>query len=151
MKKQSYYSILVLLAVVLATAPLMGAEEQTMSSGSITFVSGGVGEDSAERMATLSKDFNLNLLFATKDGHYLADVAVIISDARGVKVIEAVSEGPFLLAKLAPGKYQVKATYAGESFTQQTTIPAGARRELVFRWVEEEAQVTDRHCKMNCG
>ena len=137
MRKRSNCTVIVLLTALL-TPPVLADEEQIMSRGSITFVSGGVGEDSAERMAALSKDFNLKLLFATKDGHYLADVSVTISDSRGATVLETVSAGPFLLAKLVPGKYQIKATYAGASFAQQTTIPAGARREMVFRWVEAD-------------
>ena len=136
MKKRSLCSVLFLFVAALAAGSAQSAEEQVVSSGPVTYVSGGIGEDSAARMAALGKDFNLKLLFAAKDGHYLAKVAVIISDARGGKVLEAVSEGPFLLAKLAPGKYQVKATYAGESYTRETSIPKIAQRELIFRWVE---------------
>lgn len=102
----------------------------------VKFVSGGVSDDSAERMAALGKEFNLKLLFAAKDGHYLADVAVTISDAGNRKVLDAVSEGPFLFAQLAPGKYAVTATYAGLAQTSSTTIAATGRRELVFRWDE---------------
>jgi hypothetical protein len=129
---------LVAFAVILTAVPARSADDQVMSSGSVKFVSGGVGEDSAERISALSKDFNLKLLFAQKDGHYLADVAVTISDAQGKKVLEAISEGPWLLAKLAPGKYQVTAAFGGESFTRATTIPASGQRELIFRWERAE-------------
>jgi hypothetical protein len=103
----------------------------------VKFVSGGVSDDSAERMAVLGKEFNLKLLFAAKDGHYLADVAVSISDAGNRKVLETVSEGPFLFAQLAPGKYAITATYAGTAQTRSTNIAATGRRELVFRWDEQ--------------
>ena len=108
----------------------------TAAAQNVKFVSGGVSDDSAERMAAVSKEFNLKLLFAAKDGHYLADVAVTISDAGNRKVLDAVSEGPFLFAQLAPGKYAITATYAGLAQTSSTTIAATGRRELVFRWDE---------------
>jgi hypothetical protein len=65
----------------------------TAAAQNVKFVSGGVSDDSAERMAALGKEFNLKLLFAAKDGHYLADVAVSISDAGNRKMLETVSEG----------------------------------------------------------
>ena len=102
----------------------------------VKFVSGGVSDDSAERMAALGKEFNLKLLFAARDGHYLADVAVSISGAGNRKVLETVSEGPFLFAQLSPGKYVINATYAGTAQTRSTTIAATGRRELIFRWEE---------------
>lgn len=92
-------------------------------------------------MKLLGKEFNLKLLFAAKDGHYLADVAVTISDARNSNVLGTVSEGPFLFARLAPGKYQITATYAGVSQTRSTTIAAAGRRELTFRWEEQSDSV----------
>jgi len=136
MKKQMHLPILVIFLVSLLTLPQVMAQRQAASGSQAPFVSGGVGEDSAARMAALGKEYNLKLLFAAKDGHYLADVAVTISDAHGGKVLETVSEGPFLFARLAPGKYQVTARYAGVSSTRETTIANAGRRELVFRWEE---------------
>ena len=111
----------------------------TAAAQNVKFVSGGVSDDSAERMAALGKEFNLKLLFAAKDGHYLADVAVSISDAGNRKILDTISEGPFLLAQLPPGKYAISATYAGAAQTRNTTIAATGRRELIFRW-EEQAE-----------
>lgn len=105
----------------------------------VKFVSGGVGEDSDARMQALTKDYNLRLLFAAKDGHYLADVAVKITNERGAKVLDAVSDGPWLLANLAPGKYEITATYEGKPVTRSTTIAPSRRREVFFRW-EEKAE-----------
>jgi hypothetical protein len=109
----------------------------TAAAQNVKFVSGGVSEESTERMAAIGKEFNLKLLFAAKDGHYLADVAVAISDAANRKVLETVAEGPFLFAQLAPGKYAITATYAGLAQTRSTTIAATGRRELIFRWAEQ--------------
>lgn len=110
------------------------AEEKIMTSGQVKFVSGGVGVESDARMQALSKQFNLRLLFAAKDGHYLADVALTITDARGARILDTVAEGPWLLATIAPGKYVIAATYAGTTVTRSTTIPGSGRREVFFRW-----------------
>lgn len=121
-----------------AANTVQSAQNETLTSGQVTFVSGGVGEDSLQRMEALSKDFNLKVIFALKAGNYISDVAVVISDARGAKVLETVSEGPWFLAKLPPGKYQFNATYESESFTRAMTIPATGKRELIFRWERAE-------------
>lgn len=108
----------------------------------VKYVSGGIGDDSAAQMAAVGREFNLKLLFAAKDGHYLSDVAVSIADSANRKVLDVVSEGPFLFVQLPPGKCQVTATYAGAAQTRTTTIASSGRRELVFRWEEpaESAQ-----------
>lgn len=123
-------------ATALPAMQARAADNQVLTSGQIKFVSGGVGDDSDARMQALSKDFNLRLLFAAKDGHYLADVALTITNARGDKVLDTVAEGPWLLATLAPGKYQITATHAGAPVTRSTTIPDKGRREIFFRWDE---------------
>ena len=110
------------------------ADEKIMTSGQVKFVSGGVGVESDARMQALSKQFNLRLLFAAKDGHYLADVALTITDARGARILDTVAEGPWLLATIAPGKYVIAATYAGTTVTRSTTIPGSGRGEVFFRW-----------------
>ena len=125
-----------LLLLALTSAGGRAADAPAAAGGQGKFISGGVGEDSNARIQALTKDYNLRLLFAAKDGHYLADVAVTITDARGAKVLETVSEGPWLLTNLAPGKYEIAASYDGKPVTHATTIPASGRREIFFRWDE---------------
>lgn len=138
MRLRAFLMTLFLFVAAFAGVYGWAAGDQILSSGPVKFVSGGVGEDSNARMQALSKDFNLRLLFAAKDGHYLADVALMIKDARGGKVLDTVAEGPWLLATLAPGKYQITATYAKKSVTRSTTVPKAGRREVFFRWDEPQ-------------
>jgi len=132
-----------LLGAGVSVLPVSAAGETIMTSGNVKYVSGGVGDDSDARMQSLGKEFNLKLLFAAKDGHYLADVALTIVNERGVKVLDTTSEGPWLFAALAPGKYRITATYAGTAVTRDTTVPASGRREVFFRWVEPVESATD--------
>lgn len=137
---RSYIVRLASLALIAALAGLQAhaAGDQIMTSGRVKFVSGGVGEESNARMQALSKEFNLRLLFAAKDGHYLADVAVTITDAHGARILETVAQGPWLLATLVPGKYVITAIYAGTTVTRATTMPSSGRREVFFRWEEPQ-------------
>ncbi len=130
--------ILIACGAAAAAGTAQSAQSQIMTSGQVTFASDGVGEESLRRMEALSKGFNLKVIFALKTGNYVSDVAVAISDVRGAKVLATVSEGPWFLAKLPPGKYQFTATYESESFTRTTTIPATGQRELIFRWERAE-------------
>ena len=75
--------IAVLTLAALAGLPARAADGVVMKSGNVSYVSGGVGEESLERITVLAKDFNLQLLFAAKTGNYLADVAEYSRCARG--------------------------------------------------------------------
>lgn len=136
MKASIIRIVLCVLAAQCAATAAAAADEPVLTQGSLRFVSGGVGDDSDARMHARFADFNLRLLFAAIDGHYLADVAVTISDAGGSRVLDTVAQGPWLLASIAPGRYVVTAQYDGRTVTQKTTIAARGTRELVFRWQE---------------
>src|SRR5262245_46187532 len=72
--------------------------EQGKTGDRVAYVSGGVGDDSQDRMASLGRDYNLKLMFTLNEGNYLADVGVAVADSRGNKVIDDVSNGPFFFA-----------------------------------------------------
>ena len=74
--------------------------------GNVSYVSGGIGEDSRERMKAFSAAFNLKLLFAYKSGSYMSDVDVVVADAKGKPLIKASSEGPIFMARLPAGAYE---------------------------------------------
>ena len=129
-------AMLAVLAVFFAGALQGGALAQTLPVKQAAFIAGGVGDDSAERMAAIGKEYNLKLLFAAKDGRYLADVAVSIKDDADRAVLVTTSEGPFLFVQLPPGKYRITTDYAGVVQARTTSVAASGRREMVFRWDE---------------
>jgi hypothetical protein len=99
-----------------------------------TYISGGIGEAEQQDFAAREKEFNLKLVFSLVEGNYLADVHVVVSDAKGRKVVEQVAEGPFFMARLPPGEYQVSATYGGKSVNRKMRIVANRLRTEYFRW-----------------
>lgn len=117
-----------------AWSAAQGADEAVMRNGDVSYVSGGVGDESMQRMSGLAGEFNLQLLCVANAGNYLSDVAVSIRDARGTVVLDAKTDGPLLLARLPAGRYQVVAALDGVTQRQTIMVSAGTQRKLVLRW-----------------
>jgi len=105
--------------------------------GGVSYVSGGVGTDSIDRLNSLARDFNLKLVFALTSGSYVSDVRVAIADAKGKMMLDTTSDGPWLLTRLPAGNYQVVATLSGNTVKRQVAVGAGKLRTVDFRWVTE--------------
>jgi hypothetical protein len=67
--------------------------------------SGGIGLDERE---TAPKD-GTKLVFAAEEGKFVANVKVQVMDASGKKLVDTVSDGPWLILKLPAGRYSVQA------------------------------------------
>lgn len=98
-----------------------------------SFISGGIGIDSEERLKAREKEFNLKLVFTLAEGNYLSEVGVSIKNAAGKTLVEHVADGPFFLAKLPAGTYTVATSYEGKSQTRKVSVGAGLKTEY-FRW-----------------
>jgi hypothetical protein len=105
--------------------------------GGVAYVSGGVDTTQQQAIKEMRKDYNLQLLFALKGGAYLSDVKVKIQDSAGKSVLETVSSGPFLLARLPPGTYQVTADFHGKAQTRSAGVKSGGISDLNFFWDKE--------------
>lgn len=120
-------------AVCAASAADLAPEVQ--NENGISYVSGGIGDQSQQAMEELASDFNLQLTFAqAQGGNYLADVPVIIQDDQGNSVLEVVSEGPIFYADLDPGAYTVMASSDGEVRERQVEIQEGSSSTVHFTW-----------------
>ena len=133
-------------AIVLGTAslvpalvPITGAATDAVvqTSGGVSYVSGGIGTDSIDRLNSLAADFNLKLVFAMSSGNYVTGVRVAIADASGKTVLDTTSEGPWFLTRIPAGNYQVVATFAGNAVKRQVAVGASASRTVDFRWASE--------------
>ena len=51
-------------------------EEAVQAVEDVSYVSGGAGTDSRDRLNSLAKDFNLKLVFALKSGEYPSEVGI---------------------------------------------------------------------------
>ena len=107
---------------------------QIQQSGNVSYVSGGVSEEDRAAFDSIVRDFNLKLVFATKNGEYLSDTEVVVSSGRGQPVLEARSDGPWFFARLPSGQYTVTASANGRSIRRSVVVGARGLRTLDFRW-----------------
>ena len=135
-KKLTAYSLAAFLAGSLAAVSGVSASDDAVvqTAGSVTYVSGGVGTESIDRLNALAADFNVKLVFAMTSGEYVSGVRVAIADAKGTTLLEATSDGPWFLAKLPNGNYQVIATLAGKALKRPVSVGPGKIRTVDFRW-----------------
>lgn len=108
--------------------------QQKQSDSGIPYVSGGVGEDERTALTAASRDYNLKLIFTDKGGHYLSGVTVSVKGAKGADVLEAVSDGPWFLAKLPPGAYRISASSGEQRQTRPVTVGKQKQSRLAFHF-----------------
>jgi len=102
----------------------------------ITYVSGGIGLDEREALSATASEYNLKIVFALKEGNYLADASVLIKNALGRTVLDAVSDGPWFYARLPAGQYAVTATMMEKANTEKVQIKPAGQSVLHFYWTE---------------
>jgi len=108
----------------------------------VCYISGGISGDEVSQFKSHAKEYLLEIVFVRKADaedndrieEYIADVQLQIKDAKGNVVVETVTEGPFFLANLPPGKYQISADYAGVVKHNMVTISAKKHQRIVFLW-----------------
>lgn len=76
-------------------------------------------------------------MFASKSGAYLSDVGVNIADSTGRTLLDIACDGPWFLAKLPAGAYQIVATFAGNAVRQHVSVGAERLKTVDFRWASE--------------
>jgi hypothetical protein len=111
-----------------------GGPLQIQDYQGVPYVTGGVGEEERDYLKTISKNFNLKLMFAATTGNYLSDVQVEIRDARNQTVLDAVSNGPFLYADLPAGSYTVAVSGPGQVAKRSVKLSRGRQVQLNFFW-----------------
>ena len=124
-------------ASLITVASAQNNEAILKTSAGVPYVSGGIGTDSIDRLDALASQFNLKLVFALRTGVYLSDVKVTVADARGTTLLDALSQGPWLMAKLPAGNYQIAATVAGVTERRSVAIGGAKLSTVDFRWASE--------------
>jgi len=105
--------------------------------GSVSYLSGGIGLDESNAIKQAASQYPLELEFvrkATPKAEYLSDIKVTIKDHAGKTVLETMSNGPFLLAKLPAGQFTVTAEQGGEAKKRVVHIKAQGHERLMFVW-----------------
>ncbi len=127
-----------LLAGVIAVHPATAVEEPAGENAPVRYISGGVSESGMQRIDAETNGYNLKLLCVAQ-GAYLADVSVKITDSKGANVLDVVTDGPVLLAKLPPGSYTVTAKgEKGSVLTQPVKVRDARLFSYVLRFPAKE-------------
>ncbi len=104
----------------------------------VEYMSGGIGSDEAQLMETVLPRWPASFEFAIKDhkgAEFAANVHVTVRDSSGVALLDnVVSGGPFMVARLDPGNYEVEAQLGKQVLKQQLRVPQGASAKATFVW-----------------
>lgn len=117
------------------------APDRVQEQNGITFVSGGIGADSRDDLATREKSYNFKLV-ATLDGSgsFVSGVRVTLTSAAGDKLVEHVTDGPIMLAGLPSGSYLLTATFRGIIHTRKFQVRAERLHTEYMRWPADPSQ-----------
>lgn len=93
---------------------------------------GGIGED--ER--ALAPETGIRLSFFVQPGNYLSKVAVQVRDGNENEIVNVVTDGPWLILDLDPGRYQVIATSDYGAVQSLVIDVSGTTEEFGFAFPE---------------
>lgn len=142
-RKAALTAILGLLAAGSGYSQAMAGLPPVHQDGAVEYLSGGIGKDEATAVEKASHHWPLTLAFSQQGqrrAEYTADVAVLVRDAQGHTALQAKADGPYLLARLAPGHYTVEATLAGKTLHRKVDIKAGHMARETFLWPADKAK-----------
>ena len=120
------------LCIVNNTA-VLADEVQTTPEG-IQYANGGIGQEEADSLSQMAKDYSLNLVFSQGSGGKIIDVDVIIYDAQGKPVFTLANAGPQLLVNLPAGKYRIMANYKGVKQSNTITLDGKKSNRVILNW-----------------
>ena len=126
-----------LLMVPMAFATLSSALPPEQTQGGVTYVSGGIGQEEAQAFEAAAAQYPLALEFAIKHApraEYTANVHVVVTDTQGARVLDADSNGPFLLAKVPAGRYTVTAERHQQTLTRTVQVADHKPTHVMFLW-----------------
>lgn len=130
-----------LITSLMLASPVLGADASALpaeqAQGNVRYISGGVGDDSAAAFKQAAAKYALELQFVQKASprdEFLAGVKVTIRDGANKVLLDATANGPYLLATMPPGRYQIEANSEGVMKRHSVDIQAGRHERAVFVW-----------------
>lgn len=129
--------------LVASAALLMGAASMaygyysalptTQHDGNVTYITGGIGDEERTALESVSRDYNLHVLSAGRNGAFTGDTKLAIYDKMGNQVMMS-EVGPMFYASLPPGKYTVRAVNEGKEQDQTVKLSSNNSTNIQFMW-----------------
>jgi len=136
MRLVGFVSVCALALVGFGSALAQKADDTGISHG-MPYMSGGIGLDSREALRAKEGEYNLMVILALKDGHYLGGGALIVHNLAGKAVLEVDAKGPWMFAKLPPGTYTVAAKVGHETRSKKIVIGENGLKRVLLTWDRE--------------
>ena len=136
--------VMVPLAVtwLFAASPSLAADQQARFA-TTPHESAGIGDD--DPLAAIAGEYNLQLVFAAQgSGEYLADIKVLIADAKGNTLLDEESPGPIFFVRLPTGSYRISADFHGMPLRKSVTVSDRRLQNLYFYWPQEASETEKR-------
>ena len=107
----------------------------------VRWVCAGVGQEEREALAKMEAGTQLKLVFAAgKEGAYLANVEVVLTDRTGKQPsVKFMAGAPICLIQAPAGRYHIEAVFRDVKRAIDTQVPQGAKQPgmLVFHFPSE--------------
>lgn len=97
-------------------------------------VSGGIGDGGEAQIDSIQHHYSLKITFAGIGGIYLDGINVTIDDKYGNRLVNTTTDGPILLADLAPGRYSVNAELEGHTIKQTIQVNKNGLKQYTLRF-----------------
>lgn len=121
-----------------AAVPLAHAQDELVVVEPMrvtTYLNGGIGADEEQMMRKAAKDWPLRMIFSErKDNEFVADVRLLVTNAKGAPVLMLHGAGPMTYAMLPAGKYRISASHKGQTETREVTLDGKTGRDVYFHW-----------------
>jgi hypothetical protein len=143
-RKQGRRAVLAAGALTLAAvAGSVGAMMEGQTDAGGQYISGGVSINELSEMKAQAERYTLWLVTAARgSGAYLAGVPVRITNQQGELVLEHEMDGPWLMADLQPGRYQVEAQHNGQTQRRTVTVTRRGGAHQVVMYFNDDAEVS---------
>ncbi len=102
----------------------------------------GVGMSEEDKLRW--KAYPLKVVVSGKDGQFLAGEQVTVTQG-GRDVVSAICDGPWMLFKLAPGEYRVRATVDGKNVESLARLPKSGQRSVQLQFPDLGGSVSPDH------
>ena len=112
---------------------LLGFSGVVLAQNSAVVWSGGVGVDERENAPVEGT----KLVFFVRGGDFLSGVTVVIKDASGREVVNAVSNGPWMVLNLPDGVYSVRASLGDKNAQGGRIEIKGKNQEFGYMFITQ--------------
>ena len=122
---------------VLAGSSVMAQIPQTQYSQSISYITGGVGEEESSAILAEAKQWPLLLELSQLEngrGIWIFGSQIKILNSKNAIIFDAKADGPYMLINLGAGDYAIQASYQGVEQKRAISIKAGQAQKISIFW-----------------